>query len=158
MEKLAEVEEAKTLLTVAKDWSILKWLTEKKRVRAVADRGTAALDERERVIKSRWTNERRNAYATLWPAVSEEDDPFAAADLEFSRQQAGGIPPELLAVAERVKNADEIATKARLCAEDTFDRAERQMSASLARQGAEEALEAYELRYIALEEAEKALS
>ena len=59
-------------------------------------------------------------------------------------------------VAQRVRQADEAATEARLAAERTFDLAERRLSASLARRGAEEAIAAYELRYRAIDEAASA--
>lgn len=156
MQKLPAVEEAKTLLTVAKDWSILKWLTEKKRVRTVADRGTAALDDMDRLVKSGWPEDLRSAYAALTVPDLTDDDPYAAAEYEFSKQQAQAIPESVKQVAQRVKTADDIAYRARMKAEDTFDEAERRMSASMARQGAEQALEAYDLRYDAIAEAEKA--
>jgi hypothetical protein len=43
-----------------------------------------------------------------------------------------------------------------MTAEETFDRAERRLSVSMARQGAEQACQAYELRYAAIQEAEEA--
>lgn len=156
MEKLAAVEEAKALMTVAKDWPIFKWLTEKRRVRAIADKGTAALDEMDRRIKSSWPADLRNAYAMLVPPPADLDDPFAASEYEFLKQQADGIPPAIRQIAQRVKEADDIAYKARMSAERTFDDAERRLSASLARRGAEEAIQAYDLRYRALEAAEAA--
>ncbi len=155
MEKLPAVEEAKALMMIAKDWSILKWLTEKKRVRHIADTGTAALDEAEKAVKSTWSEDLKNAYAEV-SASSDDDDPFAAAEREFTRQQGGGIPENIRAAALRVKQADDIATNARNSAERTFDDAERRLSASLARRGAEEAIYAYEVRYKAIEAAEAA--
>jgi len=156
MQKLAAVEEAKTLLNIAKDWSILKWLTEKKRVRTIADRGTAALDRLEIQVKSEWPEELRLAYAALEVPAQDDDDPYAAAEIEFARQQAIDLPEEIKARAQRVKQADDLATNARNTAEATFDDAERRLSASLARLGAEQALHAYDLRYEAIDEAEKA--
>jgi hypothetical protein len=153
MEKLSAVEEARVLFTEAKDWSILKWLTEKKRVRRMADTGTAALDKRERDIKSQWTDDLRTAYAVVSPPSEDADDPYAAAEYEFVKQQAEGIPESLKAIARRVWEADLIATDARNRAESTFDEAERKMSASIARRGAEEAIAAYDVRYKAIEEA-----
>jgi hypothetical protein len=154
MQKLQAVEEAKTLLAGAMDWSILRWLAEKKRVRTIADKGTAALDEEERRVKSTWSEELRNAYAELTPPP--DDDPYAAAEFEFLRQQAATLSEEIRTIARRVKDADDIATEARLRAERTFDEAERKLSASLARRGAEEAIAAYDVRYKAIEEAEAA--
>jgi len=40
-------------------------LTEKRKVRAIADKGTAALNEAERQVKIRWREDLRNAYAEL---------------------------------------------------------------------------------------------
>lgn len=157
MEKLAPVEEARALFNVAKDWSILKWLTEKKRVRGMADRGTAALDEKEREVKSRWPEELRTAYAAVVPPANDDDDPYAASEYEYMQQQAAGIPEELKAIARAVREADEIATEARMRAERTFDEAERKMSASIARRGATEAILAYDVRYKAIEAAMAAI-
>jgi hypothetical protein len=156
MKQLESVEEAKALLTVAKDWSILKWLTDKKRVRTIADRGTSALDDLEKSVKSSWPEELRLAYEELAAPVSADDDPFAAAEYEFARQQAENVPEKFKAAARKVKTADDKATEARLTAERTFDEAERRMSAALARRGAEEAILAYDLRYQAIREAEAA--
>jgi len=156
MQKLAAVEEAKALMTVGKDWSILKWLAEKRHVRRVADAGTAALDEAERQMKSTWSAELKNAYAECAAPASIDDDPFAAAEYEFSKQRAGVIPAPIRAAARRVKDADDRAYRARMTAEKTFDDAEHRLSGSIARRGAEQAIEAYDLRYEAIAEAQKA--
>jgi hypothetical protein len=154
MRTLKEVEEARALFTEAREWSILRWLTEKRRVRTTADRGTAALDDMERSVKGEWSDELRDAYAALVPPSDE--DPFAAAEFEFMRQQADGLPEAIKEAARRVKEADDIATEARLATERTFDEAERHLSATLARRGADEAIRAYDLRYKAIGEAEAA--
>ncbi len=156
MEKLAAVEEAKALMEVAKDWPIWKWLTEKPKVRAAADRGTAALDERDRAVKATWTEDLRNAYAELELSNADADDPFAASEYEFVKQLAQDVDESVKLLARRVKEADDIAYEARMTAEETFDHAERRMSASMARKGAEQAIEAYELRYRAIAESEAA--
>lgn len=155
MDKLKAVEDAKALMEQGKEWSIVKWLAEKRHARRVADEGTAALDRAEREVKSTWSEALRNAYASLTPP-SLEDDPFAAAEWEFTKQQAEGLPEEIVEIARRVKEADDISTQARLRAEKTFDEAERKLSARLSRLGAEQAIEAYELRYKAIEAAEAA--
>lgn len=154
MQKLAEVEEAKALLSVAREWSIMRWLTEKRRVRTIADRGTAALDAAERQVKAAWTEQLNNAYAEL--CTPPDDDPFAVAEFEFVKQQANGIPESIRETARRVKVADDAAYEARMRAERTFDEAERKLSASMARRGADEAIQSYELRYTAIEAAENA--
>jgi hypothetical protein len=43
MRKLAEVDEAKALMTEGLNWSVMKWLREKKRVRRTADKANDAL-------------------------------------------------------------------------------------------------------------------
>jgi hypothetical protein len=52
--KLAEVEEAKAVMTEALDWSVLKWLREKKRVRKIADIANGLLDRRLEDLRSQW--------------------------------------------------------------------------------------------------------
>ncbi|HBY58917.1 MAG TPA: hypothetical protein DEH78_03790 [Solibacterales bacterium] len=154
MDRIEAVENAKAVLSGAVEWSIMKWLTEKKRVRTAADSGTAALDEAELAVKAEWPEELNNAYAELVPP--EPGDPFAESEYEYVKQMAAGLPEEIKALARQVKEADDAATAARELAEQIFSDAESKMSASLARQGAEKALEAYELRYIAIAAAKAA--
>jgi excinuclease UvrABC nuclease subunit len=52
MQKLLAVEEARRVLTEGKDWSIWRWLLEKRRVRTAADAGTAALDDLEKKMRA----------------------------------------------------------------------------------------------------------
>lgn len=56
MRKLTEVEDAKALMTEAVEWSVMKWLREKKRVRKAADKANAALDALEQEIKRSWNS------------------------------------------------------------------------------------------------------
>ena len=53
MQKLTPVEDAKTLLHEAKDWSVWRWLTEKRRLRTTADAAWEALEDCERKVKRR---------------------------------------------------------------------------------------------------------
>ncbi len=154
MHQLRAVEEAKAVLTEGQGWSIWRWLAEKRRVRAMADRGTAALDELERQVKSTWSDELKNAYAML--SAPLDDDPFAAAEIEFAAQESHGIAEPIRSAARRTKEADDAAYRARMTAEATFERAESRLSTALAKQGAREAIEAYALRYRAIAEAEAA--
>ena len=158
MQKLTEVEQAKALLMeAAKAWSIWQWLAEKRRVREIADRGTEALDAMEKKIKAGWSEELSAAYGELNAATDVDDDPFAAAEYQFLQHESQNeIPEHIRAAARRVKEADDAAYRARITAEETFDRAERRLSVNMARQGASQACEAYELRYAALSEAETA--
>ena len=52
MQKLAPVEEAKTLFNEAKDWGVWRWLTEKKRARRTADAAWEALEAHEKKVKA----------------------------------------------------------------------------------------------------------
>jgi hypothetical protein len=136
MHKLVEVEEARRLMTEAKAWSVWQWLTEKRRVRAAADAATAALDKAEKRVKAGWPDELRKFYRQV--------DARVAAD---------GADPLHHAVAE-VKKADDAAYDARMDAEATFDEAERRLSASMAREGAQKAIDSYGLHEHAIRKAE----
>jgi len=135
MRRLVEVEEARALLTEAIEWSVWRWMTEKSRVRAIADRGTARLDAVDNEVKAAWTAALTKAY---------RDD------------EARHIDPKLKAAAKRVREAEEEAYRARMDAEQTFDEAELRLSASLAREGARKAILAYDLREKAIRKAEAA--
>jgi len=58
------------------------------------------------------------------------------------------------AAVREVKKADDAAYEARIAAEATFDEAERRMSASMAREGAQQAIDAYSLHEHAIRKAE----
>ena len=65
MDKIPDVEAAKTLMNEAVSWSVMKWLREKKRVRKAADQANAALDQWNRAVKDRWPDSVRVAYASF---------------------------------------------------------------------------------------------
>ena len=138
MQKLAPVEEAKALMNEAKDWSVWRWVAEKRRVRRVADAATAALDELDRKVKSSWSEELIQAYGAL------------------NGSAARRVDSEIRSLAREIKQADDEAEKARLDAEATFDEADRRMSAELARDGAGKAIASWELREKAIRKAEAA--
>jgi succinate dehydrogenase flavin-adding protein (antitoxin of CptAB toxin-antitoxin module) len=144
MRKLDAVEEAKALLAEAKDWGTWRWLTEKKRVRAAADAAWAGLEEIERDIKCAWGDDLRKAYRELQTPSKK------------TAAEADGVDPQLKAFAARLKQEDDEAFQLRMTAEETFDEAERRMSVHLARQGCEQAIEAYELRERFIRKAEAA--
>ena len=79
MQKLAAVEEAKTLLDVAKDWGVWKWLTEKKRVRSTADIAWEALEEYEKKVRDSWSDDLKKAYQEKSPDIPY----FLKADLRL---------------------------------------------------------------------------
>lgn len=133
--KLAEVEEAKAVMIEGVEWSVMKWLSQKKRVRKIADRANAALDAAEAEVKRGWSEELRRAYAT----------------------KDGSVDPQLAATASRIRHMDAEALRAHDDAEATFDEAERQMSARLAREGCKKAIFSWELHEKAIAKAEAVL-
>ena len=144
MRKLDSVEQAKALLNEAKDWGTWRWLTEKKRVRAAADAAWADLEEVEKEIKGSWGDDLRKAYRELQSATPK------------NKEEAKHVDPELKGFAAKLKQEDDEAFQARMTAEDTFDEAERKLSTALARQGSEQAIEAYEMRERFIRKAEAA--
>jgi hypothetical protein len=146
--KLAEVEEAKTLMLEAADWSTFTWLWEKRRVRETADRANDALDRLNRAMKARWTSDVKAAY--------KEISAKARASAAHNSSGNGATVPEVLAYVKKVKTADEAAHHARITAEGTFDEAERRMSTELAREGCRQAIHSWELHEKAIRCAEAA--
>ena len=133
MQKLIPVEEAKALMREAADWSVWGWLTEKRKLRGSADAAWEALEELERQVKERWSDDLKRAYRG---------------------KNSNHLDPELKLALERMKEADAEWRKARETAEATFDEAERRMSTSMAREGTELAINAWELTERAIRRAE----
>lgn len=133
MRKLVPVEEAKALMNEALDWSVWRWLMEKRRVRETADRATEALGECERKVKAAWSEELRKV---------------------ATNGRLRSLDSELKLALHELKQAEDAAEVARLDAEATFDEAERRLSASMAREGAEKAIASWELREKAIRKAE----
>jgi hypothetical protein len=157
MQKLNAVEEAKTLLSeAAKDWSVWRWLMEKKRVRRTADLAWEALEEVEKKVKGSWGDDLRKAYRELQAAAALDSNPRARRQYEKTKEEAKDVDADLKLFAERLKEADDEAFQARMTAEETFDEAERRLSIPMARQGSEQAIEAYELREKFIRRAEAA--
>ena len=150
MRKLPEVEEARSIMKQGMEWGVWKWLMEKKRVRQIADRATAALDDAEMKVKVRWPEELKQAYDAL---VDEE---FSTAKKGKKKSNFDGIDPAMLKLAKDVKAGFDEKETCRLDAEDTFDEAERKMSTEGARQGARKALMTYDLHEGAIRKAEAA--
>ena len=144
VKKLPEVEEAKALMIEAVDWSVFRWLFEKRRVRETADQANAALDKLNQAVKARWSRDMKIAYKEL------------AAKAGGARQSepASQIDPQVRLFAKRVKEADDPAYRARMDAEDTFDEAERQLNTDLAREGCQKAIHQWELDAKAIRRAE----
>jgi hypothetical protein len=148
MHKLIEVEEAKVLMTEAKAWSVWRWLTEKRKVRAAADRAVDALNAADAKVKAAWSEDLQKAWREL------EADPRAKRQYEKAREEAKDIPAEIKEAVRRVKESDDEAEAARLDAEDTFDVAERRLSAAMAREGAQKAIDSWILREKSIRRAE----
>jgi len=157
MRKLVQVEDAKSLLEVAKDWGVWKWLTEKKRVRQTADTAWEAFDELEKEIKDAWSADLQKAYFELdaEAAVAEGGAP-AKRKYEKARKEAEHVDPQTKAAAKKVKDALDEAYAVRMKAEDMFDEAERRLSTSMAREASQVAIDAYNMREKAVRKAEAA--
>ena len=136
MQRIAEVEEAKQLMTEAKAWSVWQWLTEKRRVRAASDKATEALQRAEKKVKAGWPDDLRKFYRQVDAHVAADD------------------PDPVRHAVAAVKKADDAAYTARMDAEAMFEEAERRLSASMAREGTQKAIDAYCLHEHAIRKAE----
>jgi hypothetical protein len=143
MQKYPEAEEARAVMIEALEWSVMKWLREKKRVRKMADRANAALDAKVNAVKSRWNRDLLEAYESL--------------DLPESKGGTSNTRAALLTTAKQVRQADEEALSARTSAEETFDEAEKQLSTRLAREGCRKAIASWDLFEKAIKLAETKL-
>jgi hypothetical protein len=128
MKKLPEVETAKTVIMDAMNWSVMKWLREKKSVRAVADEANDAIDRFNQEIKLRWPLNLQSEFQSL--TVNGKFTSGASADNP---------------ILTKIMEADDQAARARADAEETFDEAERQLSTRLAREGCRKAILSWEL-------------
>lgn len=138
MEKLPQVEAAKTLMQEATTWSVMKWLREKKKVREAADRANAALDKLRQQIQKGWPDELRSEYAAI-TSPGQPDHGSA------KQQQMAGDGSRTQGMMKALRVADDAAIAARNDAEKTFDTAEKQLSARLAREGCQKAIRSWEL-------------
>jgi hypothetical protein len=133
MKKLIEVEQARALMTEAIDWSVMKWLTEKKRVRKVADKANEILDAVEKEFHDSWSDDFKAAY-----------------------EKSGIGSPEIQKLAKRIREKHEAALRLRADAEETFDRAEKRLSTAIAREGCDKAIQGWKVHLEAIAEAEAA--
>jgi len=157
MRKLVEVEDAKSLLEVAKNWGVWKWLTEKKRVRQTADTAWEAFDVLEKEVKSAWSDDLQKATSELEAeaALAEGGAP-AKRKYEKAKKEAEHVDPQIKATAKKVKDALDEAYSVRMKAEDMFDEAEKRLSTSMAREASQVAIDAYNMREKAVRKAETA--
>ena len=153
MRKLPAVEDARATMTEGTEWGVWKWLLEKKRVRGIADEARAALDEFEMKVKATWSDDLKIAYNHL---VSQNGDAKQARQKAKlgKKEEAPKIDSRVMAAVKQVKQADDEAYNAHEDAEDIFAEGEKRMSASMARDGARKALEAYDLHEAAIRKAE----
>ena len=156
MHKLSQVEEATALMNEAKDWGVWRWLWEKSRVRASADRANDALAELEDKVKASWSDDLKKAYRELEVPASLNGHAKGKRLYEKAKEEAKDVDPEIKSAVARVKEADDIAYKAHLDAEETFDEAERRLDTGMAQDGAEKAIESWVLREKAIRRAEAA--
>jgi hypothetical protein len=152
MRKLTEVQEARELMNEALDWSVFKWMFEKPRVRETADIANDALDQLERSIKAQWCHQLRAAYSELTVRSAK-----TSRQNEKSQLSPQPADLQLKMLVEKIKEADNIARRARMDAEETFDEAERLLSTGLAREGCQKAIRAWELHEKAIRKAEAAM-
>jgi hypothetical protein len=165
MRRLPAVERAREIMKAGMEWSVWKWLLEKKRVRGMADEARAALDELEMQVKGAWSDDLKIAYNQL---ISEDGEPKRARKSASPRkkeetqkttksrkkEETRKTDSQILAAVKRVKEADDEAYNAHEDAEDVFAKAERKMSTSMAREGARMALIAYDVHEAAIGKAE----
>lgn len=155
MRKNAEVEQARNLMTEATDWSVMKWLVEKKRVRRTADRANATLDQLNEAVKATWSEELKDAYQEL---RTQGARPSQARSQLQAKPPSPATHPDIRLLVKGVKEADDEAYKARMEAERTFDEAEQQLSTSLAREGCRKAIHSWDLHEKAIRQAEDLLA
>jgi hypothetical protein len=157
MRKLVQVEDAKSLLEVAKEWGVWKWLMEKKRVRRTADIAWEAFDELEKEVRNAWSADLQKAYAEL-AAEAEVAEGGAPAKRKYekARKEAADVDPKIKTLAQKQKEIDDEAYRVRMQAEDMFDEAEKRLSTSMAREASQVAIDAYNLREKAVRKAETA--
>jgi hypothetical protein len=152
MQKLEAVENARSVMLEAQEWSVWKWLTEKRRVREAADQANEALDKLEEKIKRSWSEELKHAYRELEEADPNREQHRHSKKLDHPVE----ISPEIRALAKKIKQAHDAAYDARMRAEETFVVAESRLSVSMAKDGTVQAIESWDLKEKAIRKAEAA--
>ena len=137
MHKLAPVEDAKTLFNEAKDWSVWRWLIEKRRARSTADAAWEALEACEEKVRAGWREEWHQAYG----------HPKSRRHAELD---AGSERGAAIAYTKMTRRR----AQARDAAEAQFDEADRRLSTSMACEGAQMAIDAWEMREKVIRKAE----
>ncbi len=140
-------------MTEAMEWSVMKWLREKKRVRRTADEANAVLDHLSADLKLHWPDRLKAASDTLGTDAGVLN--FHALP-DAQKKKLPVTDAESLATARKIRDADEEAFRARMDAERTFDDAEKQLSTRLAREGCLKAIRSWELKEKAIRKSEEA--
>ncbi|MGE5109644.1 MAG: hypothetical protein ACM3JB_02220 [Acidobacteriaceae bacterium] len=135
MKKLTEVEQARALMTEAIEWSVMKWLSQKKRVRRAADRANEVLNASEAEIQKKWSPQFRSIY-----------------------EESVAASPEMKRLASRIRREHDAANRFRMEAEKTFDGAEARLSTAMAREGCRQAIEGWDHHLEAIRLAESAVN
>src|ERR1017187_6615709 len=104
MRKLEAVEEARAIMTQGLEWGVFKWLMEKRKVRIIADKATAALNDAEDKVKATWSDELKRAYNYL---ATQDGDATKGKRGTKAKGDAKAFDPEVLAIAQKVLDADE---------------------------------------------------
>lgn len=153
MKKLSAVEDARTIMKEGTEWGVWKWLSEKKRVRAIADQARAALDQAEMQVKQTWPEEYKLAYNDV---ISQNAGGKRARKGAKQGGSATAVKadPKIMTAVKSIAAADDEAYNAHEDAEDVFAEAERKMSTAGAREGARMALIAYDKHEEAIRKAE----
>ena len=154
MQKLAAVEEAKALFNEARDWGVWRWLTEKKRARTTADLAWAALEEYETKVKDAWSDDLKRAYLEAVAEAALDGKAKSKREYEKAREEASDVDATLKAGARKLREAEDEAYQAHMAAEATFDEADRRMSTSMACEGSQQAIDAWEMREKVIRKAE----
>ncbi len=136
-------------MTEAMTWSVMKWLREKKRVRKTADQANEALDQLSQAVRECWPDHIRAAYEALAAQASK-----TTVTHQQEKPPLPVIVSDATLIAKKIKESDEDADRARMDAEETFDKAERQLSPSLAREGCRKAIHSWDLHKKAIRKAE----
>ena len=152
MHKLEAVENARSLMLEAREWSVWTWLTEKRRVREAADQANEALDKLEEKIRKSWSDELKHAYRELEEADPDHEQHRHSKKLD----QPIEISPEIRVLAKKIKQAHDVAYDAHMRAEETFAVAESRLSISMAKDGTVQAIESWDLKEKAIRKAEAA--
>src|SRR5690242_14910057 len=95
MHKLIPVEQAKALMNEAIEWSVWRWLLEKKRVRTAADAAVDALNAEDKNVKAAWSDDLKKAYLELELEASMNGNSRARQKYEKAKEEAKGVPAEI---------------------------------------------------------------